>query len=644
MAGATLDGRLIPAMIRITELLYSLDYPLEQPVMQGRLLIVTGSFLSLISRCPQFSEGNKRLFFPLFATSCLNLFVSRADIWIGPLNHAIASRSKPKTLKILQMSRNCFAERNIYGHTPFHLATQFPDGLQLLLQAAQQRNALGEINTEDLAGLTPLQHAILASDRDHLEAFEQTGCRQNRCLRAQSIALLIKADCQFVADDLALLSGMTPCCDAIPHVLIGLLTQRRARLKAIGLEFLQESDQARLGLLEPSILDAQVDAVIAKLEDDGIVVANSLRTTTPSRDRKGQSLYHLIQRAWLADLLFSAGFQDTHLPDPQGWTPIANFVKDGICESEDIEYLTWLLSHGATLESPALTFYELCRRLAFDLGALERDGEVEVPGELLQLALRDSHPDACRCTCSADGCTTTTKLLNGYFWESREDVKSDVALPLTENWVVQRAMTIHQSVPDPRNFLRTLETCLRAYLFFVLGLRHTCCAREARSDDSAHVASNNMIMEEEELEEIREEDAEGAQALESFLSRFQQQFAPKNEEYGLEHLNIEMIEIGQFGSMAKWIQEAVSEWRSSQRSGVHLQRGRETGVIWDADRDDGVVMNQKTKNASRAVGTKGAVSWKTASTVQNETYEERVRRMKGTIESLVQSGGENLST
>jgi len=55
VAMMTLNGRPSSAMMRITELLYSLDYPLQPSIPTE--MIITKSFLAFISRCREFSEG-----------------------------------------------------------------------------------------------------------------------------------------------------------------------------------------------------------------------------------------------------------------------------------------------------------------------------------------------------------------------------------------------------------------------------------------------------------------------------------------------------------------------------------------------------------------------------------------------------------
>jgi len=507
-------------MIRITELLYSLNYPLDLPVIQGRRLIVTGSFLSLISRCPRFSEGKAPRVFEsrVFAD---NPFF--ADIWTGPISHAVASCSKPHILEILRSSRNCLAEKNVYGHTPFHLATHFPEGLELILKAAQEQNSLGDINAEDLAGLTPLRHAILASDKDHLQIFELEDCLQNRCPRARSISLLLTARCSCGAEDLALLSDMIPCCGAVPSVLIDSLKDRRERLKTIGLKFLNEDDQTRLGLHDSSVLDGHTEEVIRRLEQASIAVVDDLRTYSPRGLKSGTfnrvSLYHIIRRKWLAQQLFAAGFGDTNLPDSEGLTPVAEIMEQGIIDNEDAEYLMWLFSHGARLESPTMRPSTLARKLAFVLGRLEQRGE-SIPGELLNLVLEDSTPDECKCACydTGSGCTPLTNFLGGMWSE----MDSDTAIhPKSRTVKVARKISEAITTKVGGEFVDIAALCLRSHLFFLLGLRHTCCSAK----DRMYSSESAVEVDEDDLEEIRDEDGQGIQELDRVVHRFQQECA-----------------------------------------------------------------------------------------------------------------------
>lgn len=104
----------------------------------------------------------------------------------GILSTAVIRRDKLAVEKVLDQHPQCIeTERNVFGQSPIHLAIGWPDGLELLLRAADESvlhrdldTVCGEGDTMGRNGSSPLNYAI---------AF---GC-------TESIRLLADADVAF---------------------------------------------------------------------------------------------------------------------------------------------------------------------------------------------------------------------------------------------------------------------------------------------------------------------------------------------------------------------------------------------------------------------------------------------------------------
>lgn len=326
------------------------------------------------------------------------------------------------------------AERNVFGHTPLHLAADKPACLRHLVRAADTR-LLNQKDSNDEFGMSALEAALHFSGLHCRERTNNPDRACRRCKCAECAVILLQADCAIPtpANLTNLLSRTSKRCKLryIRH-----MKNRRERLKQLVLNKLPAKEIALLNLAPDRVLDSLAAQVIELLQDHGVQIPDALAVAV---DPRPSSVYEALEDPHNAGLFYRLGFRDT-----ESWTkadaPELDTVR--VFPGKDLEYLQWLATHDAF--SSQLKSFKLARdtftvnyifwRLGNDLGCWSGswifkpmhpagsharsessplDGRIAWVHQLNSAVLPARISDNCRCKCSLGGCTPLTSLLKG---------------------------------------------------------------------------------------------------------------------------------------------------------------------------------------------------------------------------------------
>ncbi|KAL8901690.1 MAG: hypothetical protein Q9207_005076 [Kuettlingeria erythrocarpa] len=442
----------------------------------------------------------------------------------------------------LKRGRTSVDEPNEAGLTPLHLASNWPDGLSLLLDHGADHDKT------DSYGEKPVKFAIF-----HV------------CV--ESVQLLLKAGCSFDLRDNVYGTGNVFACAAdlylFPHWMRSIRTSRNDHFKILKIVIRE------LALRQGEVISSMIDVPIltrskVSMSDDGQHFRSGAATSYPSV-REGatrlQSILPGIRTPYhfpdltvkIANELWNAGFREIDLPDEDYQTPL--MMITGLDLRRVIELALWLYQKGAALHRPrcatlppgpkdvryttsrsgprAIHFLAAALKMPFldkyeaiiisqettrNFSALEGayPGAIEhiiddlsLDGrQFLHRILLDESPDGCLCACSGHGCMPMTQLLKlkrGWLFWLAKDAETVISAWI-RRWVFENVPTEHLSTVSSQEIVRLIT-------FEELGLRHTCC-------DYDYIIFNTP--EPEEAAEIRDEDHEGIQLLESLLLEFEE--------------------------------------------------------------------------------------------------------------------------
>ena len=309
-----------------------------------------------------------------------------------------------------------------------------------------------------------------------------------------------------------------------------------------------------------------------------------------------QTAYHInTLTAILAEKLWENGFRDIDVPDVHGRTPLM-ISRCGWRLSLDtlvteIEVCAWLIQKGAKLHRPQHSpvnydhdwsldpiqlppkiraLHYVAANIGYRAGSIARMNNVEgrkqrQQNHLSQLSkdmnllpatiLSDRSRDNCLCACSSQGCLGSTMTLKAFGLEmSPKHGGSRYWFELaTENLI--HLLGPHKSCCD-----WLVKEIIRFRTFQELELRHTCC-RWSRSRPVVE-------LEYEEKAEIRDEDHETIELLESLLQEFEENRGNQDLLFFLK------------GYWATRMDQVLQE----QEGRVNREGLREIGVVLHPDR------------------------------------------------------------
>lgn len=455
------------------------------------------------------------------------------------------------------------AERNVFGHSAIHLAIGWPDGLQLLLDAADEP-LLHQQN-----GTTPLDYAI---------AF---GC-------ANSIRLLADADFAF---DMQwnLFIGTDALDPEVSDAVLNVILKRLQQLLEFGKQNLPSETLSSLQINRPEWMHLKARALMDSLRSEGIQLPPKFARVSRAF---GSCKYFGETRAPQDFWLQLGGF--FHQYDISHETVLALFgagITDVDAEVEQITPLMRLEVLGAKAIFPDqrsfINYYRnveffvqkggrLDRQIPFDringspLPSSASPNRYQVVHRIasgawmraLSKSFTDAHEivrlgssqiwrsifqsnvaDPCICACATGGCrpiSIALKSLLGLFirdWDCMglyQAYITDVGglnwdkLLRRRHWKVAAGLLgkIAYFLGDLAG-VQLVEDVIRFLTFSALGLTHTCCRhREDHHRDKfpGHKQIWVKIMDLGDVDEIRDEEAEMIEKLDSLVHRFVEEF------------------------------------------------------------------------------------------------------------------------
>lgn len=514
------------------------------------------------------------------------------------LSIAVVQRSEERMFRALIKDPQSVNEVNLTGQAPLHLAIYWPLGVEILLA----KGAKTEVEDDNFD--TPLMCAVAIGQVETVSSLLKAGCS----LGASTLCDPPLTFAARVAYGILWEDSVTPMVNrmAILTELIDRLAAHRRELYS-GLDLLTLTKTNACWARDDQILDAHLPCAEAIAKHYGIM--NPIGSITLCGLR---TLYHMSElNENLAEMLWEADFRDIDIPDMHGKTPLmlTGEYKD---MGSMVPLACWLVKKGADIRKPApymdphFEYDKDNRGLQF-----KYDEDVwtkSVPGlktlhvlggqigkkayriisshscfgesvsvkllqesffqidkdlrQFLRSILTNPLRDECLCACSAGGCRASTvmqKQLSAIFNEpelkycvDNDDVFEELRL------LVVTICLVVMLDPDTSDESSLVDEIIRFNTFQKLDLKHTC-----HIDFSDYQMSHDP----EEVNRLRDEDAEGIELLEELMVEFR-------EARGIQKL-IKFTK----GYWTRRMKEVVAKRR-------HVDRGKveEMGVIWENDR------------------------------------------------------------
>ncbi|KAH6641013.1 hypothetical protein F5144DRAFT_562295 [Chaetomium tenue] len=379
------------------------------------------------------AEGNAVLILHFLASS-----TGIAEAYgCGPMSLAILSNNPGQVEQLLRNHPATLNERNLFGHTPLHLAADKPSCLQLLVKAADSRllNQTDESGGLEMSRMTPLETAIHLSGIHCRQRMSGEMCQEHECRCNDCVVILLEADCALpVSNRLQYLMNRASQRCKIQY--IRGMKDRRDRLKQLALDNLPTTELQRLGLVSTSVLNSAASRVIQLLKDRGVHIPEALALST----NEPSSVYQVLTSPGDSELFFDTGFHDTG-----SWCNSNTMELEDISNiGQDLSHLHWLATHGgislrhlqssATQKEISVTNY-IFWRIGYDVSIIfnrirfgtlfqaagftnttkspSLDDCIAWVHEVNAAVLPAELADSCRCKCSPGGCTPLTSLLKG---------------------------------------------------------------------------------------------------------------------------------------------------------------------------------------------------------------------------------------
>ncbi|OIW33499.1 hypothetical protein CONLIGDRAFT_180622 [Coniochaeta ligniaria NRRL 30616] len=503
----------------------------------------------------------------------------------GPLSLAVLSDNREHVERLVDTHPVTLAERNLFGHTPLHLAADKPACLQILVQAANPKL----INQTDAYGYSALETAM-ALKLDYLLDLASVRCK----LRY------------------------------IRHI-----KDRRDRLKQLALDNFPAMEIERLGLASGDVLDSLAPRVIELLQDHGVPIPEALvvTRTEPNGRSSPASIYQVLREPWDAELFFRHGFHETESWCEAEATGLRWFYNDD--EKPDLPYLHWLSKHGASscqlkcfdtergIFMTNHTFWVIGKNLyaagwgtpwfsGEDLIAytgcesLSLDNRIAWIDEVNSAVLPAKIADNCSCKCSPGGCTPVTSMLKGVLREVSYTLRLRRGQPpdesLTEDTDSQEDMPEWMNIRDDgiTLFTRYLQlfgkhfdfrhhtAALRYVTFTALGIPHSCC------DPDVYDGEDKRLPIPEEVVEVEDEHAYELRLLEELLLEFEGHLTAI-----LQDPNRGIADVIRFWNRT-WVnrmREVLDHLEGNRLTDDERRKAEEIGVVWDRPESPEVMDN-----------------------------------------------------
>lgn len=454
----------------------------------------------------------------------------------GALFCALIQQSEPNVRRLLSRSQSYILEKSRRMESPLHVATQWPRGVELLLQFGGEA-VENILNTPNSFGESPLDYALqlwqLSSVQLLMDAGAEIDLEKTRNIETTRMR-----------------NWNTEQCDDIIAFLCQALADRRKKMLRLALEWLPEHEIRRLGLKAMGMLQSTAFEVSELFRQQRHHLYPLFENVRPG------SIYHsgCLSRT-LAQALLEVGFSSTNTTF-HGFTPLMTIDLYSLTHRRSlrstVDLVTWFLDQGASLHSSipiSALFGNVSQLNTLDLGfrTIHRIADVYGNGlfrssttaedhsqiDHIRGIINDSSRDPCLCYCSLEGCTPATRFVRGLFRKVFRTnlIDSRIWMDLGRLKAGMKLISILLSkIPTPG-----IDThIIRLITFHRLGMKHTCCQYIDGYGDN--VTQNILagehkiviIMDPEEVAEIQEEDQYLALHLEALVAEFTTKYKEEN--------------------------------------------------------------------------------------------------------------------
>jgi hypothetical protein len=509
----------------------------------------------------------------------------------GPLSLAILSNNPDQVEYLVRSHPATLAERNLFGHTPLHLAADKPSCLRVLVTAADTK-LLNETDRPDKFGKSALETAVCLSGLRCREGSCGRMCRRCRC--AECAVILLNAGCALpVPEDLhwAFKYASIRCKRKYARH----MRNRRDRLQQLALDQLPAAEVEQLGLVPDHVLDSLASRVVHLLQVRGVCIPEALAVTRT----RSLSVYQALGTPWDAELFFRVGFHDT-----DSWCHCdADAAEFGHSPNlrATLPYLHWLAKHGSiscqlkSFESAidiAVANYTYCKigeelgdDISWTFGELPwRDDKLSPfstsarrawVDEINTRILPAKIADTCDCKCSDEGCTPLTSLLKGllrydhYRFQSKSRFAENTGLSSRLIQKISLFLKYFGSDLEVRHY----TAALRYLTYTALGIPHTCCSPYYK-----RLYGYSL-----DAEEVENEHAYEMGLLEELMGDFERQIIAIYQD---PHQGVsDLIDFWEH-TWARRMREVLDSLEGSDLEDEERRKAEETGVIWDKPRPE----------------------------------------------------------
>lgn len=556
----------------------------------------------------------------------------------GLLSTAVLAKDVSLVKRILAHHPSSLQETNLLGQTPFHLATDLPEILSLLMNAGGSLPGMDKVDEE---GEYALDYALRLSASLCSTSNPWEACSNCECVKCVNILLAQGWRCSpnFLQyfdpyqgrDD----SKGKVSYAAKVQVLNG-IAYAGATLKALGLRFLSTVEIDLYHLKADSVLDYYAPKVAQLLSENGVSIPSSLRAImlepiqyepgkvlgySPfSQDRTSwsgmtgylrySSVYHVkyalgeVPTNRLPQLLYDLGFHDINYIDNSGYSPLTSHLTYG---NPRPSYTLWLIDHGANLEQrlPAggrfgdtsaygASEYRAAAAAHLALGsftsiknvtgfaadwAIMQYQEVDAYLKLVDMVVPLDLLDNCTCGCVEDGCHTF-KVVFDDIWHYATGHKFSRYSRCEENFASPRSILVSGFAAKVSELLQNFPLDISVWVkMSKSGLRYFTFSML----DLPHTCCNiyavggPTLFTLEEVDEIRDEEHERLGVLEQLVREFEEKYDnfQNTEKQGDKFTNF---------LTAHWapkMEQVLADLELRDLSAQELRAAEEVGVIWD---------------------------------------------------------------
>ena len=389
-------------------------------------------------------------------------------------------------------------DENVLAQSPLHLAVWRPQHLHSLIQAGF------DVNARDWNGRTPLMYAAAAGMREVAVALVRAGADiwTKDILHSRHTWL----------EYATLSTHWSLVLDVIDVV-------RQSQSQRFPREEVQNLLDAAIILWANTSTKARQSSNFAILLQWGANPNVRFRHKWPKYKASGNTLLHCIENCTDFDILIKAGFTSFNNLNSRGFDALMVQIGFG-----DTELIQKIINAGIRVNQKDYngdTALHVCAQfLRSGITSID-PGEYEFRFRILKIVkMLLSHgadpflPDDCRCPCSTSGCTPTGGLLKDFYQKVGSTAHRSYPRKM-HVWVNQWYQLLKEAEKEFEYTRQFYLGLIRLSRFEQLELTHTCC----RLTNQERRIWHNL--EDEDVEEIRDEEQELSDTLESEMSAFQ---------------------------------------------------------------------------------------------------------------------------